>query len=235
MPTSARQYSLCYMHSINRHGHACRYMYKEKCTLKQHVHLCTWVKCSLCGGDKQKQHRGSPQGHRNWNQIHWYWIPDPDSIWSHVSSTLHVAYMHWTAGLDLTHCSGVLSCSTAASSPDPDWGRAEGKWSLNWIRIQSSVWRALLSFQDHKREQARPRGRSLMDYSAIWLIIFEHNISYNRTYKHIVFIWFEILLKGVPLHVWLKKKKKVVNISSGTAVCRKLAIMYCGKTYNMIL
>ena len=38
--------------------------------------------------------------------------------------------MHITAGLELTHCPGALSRSTALSS-DPDGGGEEAKWSLN--------------------------------------------------------------------------------------------------------
>ena len=52
-------------------------------------------------------------------------------IWFCVSSTRHADYSHCsTSGLDLTHCPGALSRSTAGS-PDPDWGRVKAKWSLN--------------------------------------------------------------------------------------------------------
>ena len=71
---------------------------------------------------------GSP--HRHWNRVHWIRITNPDSMWSHVSSPQFVCYAHCTAGLDVTHCLGALSCSTAHSL-DPDRGCVETKWSVD--------------------------------------------------------------------------------------------------------
>ena len=76
--------------------------------------------------------------------------PDPDLMWSRVSSTRHANYMHCTAGLDLTHCPGALSHSTARSL-DPDCGFVgqSGLWiripDPHRIQIQGSMWRAQLS------------------------------------------------------------------------------------------
>ena len=51
---------------------------------------------------------GSP--HEHWNRIHWIRIPDPDSMWSRVSSTQHADYAHCTAELDfgLRPCRGKV-------------------------------------------------------------------------------------------------------------------------------
>ena len=65
--------------------------------------------------------------HEHWNRIHWIRISDPDSIWSHVSSTQHADYAHCTAGLDFTHC----HASSISRSSDPDRDHVEAKCSLD--------------------------------------------------------------------------------------------------------
>ena len=48
------------------------------------------------------------------------------------SSTRNADYTHFTAELDLTHCSGALSRNIERSS-DPDRGRVEAKWSFDHV------------------------------------------------------------------------------------------------------
>ena len=83
---------------------------------------------------------GSPHGH--WNRIHWIYILDPDSMWSRVISARHADYEHCTAGLDLMHCHGAQSHSTA-HSVDSDRGHIQAKWSLEadlWSVLNSDPW-----------------------------------------------------------------------------------------------
>ena len=54
-----------------------------------------------------------------------------DSMWSHVSSTLHANYAHWTTGLDLTLCPGALSHSTPCSS---DLGQLNARWKQSGLK-----------------------------------------------------------------------------------------------------
>ena len=97
-----------------------------------------------CGHVKAPQIWGSPHGH--WKRIHWIRIPDPDSMWSRVSSTRHADYGHCTAWLDLTHCHAAQH---AARIRIEAVGRQSGLWIWiqdprypHRIRVRGHVWRA---------------------------------------------------------------------------------------------
>ena len=89
---------------------------------------------------------GSPHGH--WNQIHWIWILNPDSMWSHVSSTWHADYAHCTGGSHgtvLEHCHAEQHA--AQIQIEAVWSQS-GPWiqipDPHQIRIQGPVWRVLI-------------------------------------------------------------------------------------------